>query len=264
MRKTPLALAVSIALANGALLASSAVLAQDEDAADIIDEIITTGSRIRKDVFTSSAPMDVVDVESASIRGIASVGDLLRRNSAVAGSPQVTPALTAEYLQEGGLGINTLSLRGLGANRTLVLINGRRPGPAGIRGTVSAFDLNILPLATIERVEILKDGASSIYGSDAVAGVVNIITRKDDGATVDAFISQPSDSGGEESRLSATWGKTFDRGSFRVTGDYRKQQELASLQLQRPPVHYLRLREAETGPNPHVQAGPPVGRGNRT
>ena len=227
MRKTPLALAVSIALANGALLASSAVLAQDEDAADIIDEIITTGSRIRKDVFTSSAPMDVVDVESASIRGIASVGDLLRRNSAVAGSPQVTPALTAEYLQEGGLGINTLSLRGLGANRTLVLINGRRPGPAGIRGTVSAFDLNILPLATIERVEILKDGASSIYGSDAVAGVVNIITRKDDGATVDAFISQPSDSGGEESRLSATWGKTFDRGSFRVTGDYRKQQELA-------------------------------------
>jgi len=228
MKKTPIAVAVSIALANGSLLMSAPLLAQDEGAAqETIEEIIATGSRIRKDVFTSSAPMDVIDVESASVRGIASVGDLLRRNSAVAGSPQVTSALTTEYLEDGGLGVNTLSLRGLGANRTLVLINGRRPGPAGIRGKVSAFDLNILPLATIERVEILKDGASSIYGSDAVAGVVNIITRKDDGGMIDGFVSQPSENGGEESRLSASWGKNFDRGSFRVTGDYRKQEELA-------------------------------------
>jgi iron complex outermembrane receptor protein len=228
MKKTPLALAVSIALANGSLIFGTPVLAQEEDAAqDSIEEIVVTGSRIRKDVFTSSAPMDVVDVEQASILGIGSVGDLLRRNSAVAGSPQVTPATTTEYLQDGGLGTKTLSLRGLGANRTLVLINGRRPGPAGVRGAVSSFDLNILPLATIERVEILKDGASSIYGSDAVAGVVNIITRKDDGATIDGFVSQPSEDGGEESRLSATWGKTYDRGSFRFTANYHKQSELA-------------------------------------
>jgi len=227
MKKTPIAVAVSIALANGSLLMSAPLLAQEEGAAqDTIEEIIATGSRIRKDVFTSSAPIDVIDVEEASIRGISSVGDLLRRNSAVAGSPQVTPAITSEYLENGGLGTNTLSLRGLGANRTLVLINGRRPGPAGVRGAVSSFDLNILPLATIERVEILKDGASSIYGSDAVAGVVNIITRKDDGAMIDGFVSQPNDSGGEESRLSATWGKTYDRGSFRFTADYRKQDEL--------------------------------------
>jgi len=229
MKQTPLALAVSIALANGSLLMSAPVFAQDEVGAEqeAIEEIIATGSRIRKDVFTSSAPIDVIDVEEASIRGISSVGDLLRRNSAVAGSPQVTPAITTDYLENGGLGVNTLSLRGLGANRTLVLINGRRPGPAGVRGAVSSFDLNILPLATIERVEILKDGASSIYGSDAVAGVVNIITRKDDGGMIDGFISQPNDSGGEESRLSGTWGKTYDRGSFRFTADYRKQDELA-------------------------------------
>ena len=228
MKQTPLAVAISIALANGLLVTSAPVLAQEEDAAsDTIDEIVATGSRIRKDVFTSSAPIDVIDVEEASIRGISSVGDLLRRNSAVAGSPQVTPALTTEFLLNGGLGASTLSLRGLGANRTLVLINGRRPGPAGVRGAVSSFDLNILTLATIERVEILKDGASSIYGSDAVAGVVNIITRKDDGATFDGFVSQPSDDGGEESRLSATWGKNYDRGSFRFTADYHKQDELA-------------------------------------
>jgi iron complex outermembrane receptor protein len=77
-----------------------------------------------------------------------------------------------------------------------------------------------LPLSTIERVEILKDGASSIYGSDAVAGVVNIITRKNDGLTIDGFASIPTESGGEESRISASWGKSFNRGSFRVTADY--------------------------------------------
>jgi len=230
MKTTPLALAISIALTNGALVMNTAVHAQDEDSAapqEPIEEIITTGSRIRKDVFTSSLPMDVIDVEQASIQGIANVGELLRRNTAAAGSPQVTSAISTEFVVNGGLGATTLSLRGLGANRTLVLINGRRPGPAGTRGGVSAFDLNILPLATIERVEILKDGASSIYGSDAVAGVVNIITRKDDGGMIDGFVSQPDENGGEESRLSATWGKTFDRGSFRITADYHKQEELA-------------------------------------
>ena len=228
MKKTPLSLAISIALASGSVVIGTPVLAQDEDAAttEVIEEIVTTGSRIRKDVFTSSSPMDVIDMDKASILGIANVGELLRRNTAASGSPQVTSATTAEFVQNGGLGANTLSLRGLGANRTLVLINGRRAGPSGTRGGVSAFDLNTLPLAAIQRVEILKDGASSIYGSDAVAGVVNIITRKDDGGTIDAFVSQPGDSGGEESRLSATWGKTFDRGSFRITGDYHKQEEL--------------------------------------
>jgi iron complex outermembrane receptor protein len=211
------------------MLTITPVLAQDEEAAasTAIEEIVTTGSRIRKDVFTSSAPMDVVDVGKASIQGIANVGELLQRNTAASGSPQVTSAITAEFVQNGGLGANTLSLRGLGANRTLVLVNGRRAGPSGTRGGVSAFDLNTLPLAAIDRVEILKDGASSIYGSDAVAGVVNIITRKDDGGTIDAFASQPGEDGGEESRISATWGKTFDRGSFRITGDYHKQAELA-------------------------------------
>ncbi len=229
MKKTPLAIAISIALANGSLIMSAPVLAQDEgsESTEVIDEVITTGSRIRKDVFTSSSPMDVIDVEEASIQGIANVGELLQRNTAAAGSSQVTSALTMESVENGGVGANTLSLRGLGANRTLVLINGRRPGPAGTRGGVSAFDLNTLPLTAIERVEILKDGASSIYGSDAVAGVVNIITRKGDGGTVDAFVSQPSEDGGEESRLSASWGKTYDRGSFRVTGDYHKKDELA-------------------------------------
>ena len=152
---------------------------------------------------------------------------MLQTTTVASGSPQVTSASSTAFVQAGGVGAETLSLRGLGANRTLVLLNGRRAGPAGVRGEVSSFDFNVLPLSVIERVEILKDGASSIYGSDAVAGVVNVITRKDDGATADAFIGIPNESGGEESRFSFSWGKSLERGSFRVTADYHLEEELA-------------------------------------
>lgn len=233
MSKTPIAAAISIALAHGSLMAVHPAVAQEADPveeqreAEPIENIVVTGSRIRKDVFSSSAPMSVIDAGEASIQGIANVGELLQNNTAAAGSPQITSAISAENVVNGGIGTNTISLRGLGANRTLVLLNGRRAGPSGTRGGVSAFDLGVLPLATIQRVEILKDGASSIYGSDAVAGVVNFITRKDEGATLDAYFSAPSESGGEQSRLSAYWGKDFGRGSLRVTADYNKREELA-------------------------------------
>ena len=230
MKRSAVASAVSIALANG--LGAGVALAQDTDVEEqaeeqVIDEVITTGSRIRKDVFSSSTPLSVIDAGEASVQGIANVGELLQSNTAAAGSPQVTSAITSEFVTNGGIGSNTISLRGLGANRTLVLLNGRRAGPSGTRGGVSSFDLGVLPLATIERVEVLKDGASSIYGSDAVAGVVNFITRKDDGGTFDAYVSAPNESGGEQSRISASWGKSFDNGSFRVTADYNKRDELA-------------------------------------
>ena len=182
MRKTPLAAAISSVLAAGSATAPQLALAQDDQAADgkrpvAIEEVVVTGSRIKKDVFTTSAPMDIVDVDVASVQGIANIGDLLQTNTLAAGSAQVTAAIATEYVVAGGLGAQTISLRGLGAQRTLTLINGRRAGPSGVRGQVSAFDLSVLPISTIERVEILKDGASAIYGSDAIAGVVNIITR---------------------------------------------------------------------------------------
>jgi len=231
MRKTPLASAISSVLAVSTLCATGTVLAQGQDEdlledVDSIEEVIVTGSRIRKNVFTSSTPMDVVDVSEASIAGIANVGQLLQTNTVAMGSPQVTAATSFQFVQNGGLGASTISLRGLGANRTLVLLNGRRAGPAGIKGGTSSFDFNVLPLAAVERVEILKDGASSIYGSDAVAGVVNIITKKGEGATFDAFVSLPAEKGGEESRLTASWGKTFERGNFRLTADYNKREHL--------------------------------------
>ncbi|NQV86767.1 MAG: TonB-dependent receptor plug domain-containing protein, partial [Woeseiaceae bacterium] len=190
---TPLARAVSFAVATGMLGVSPQVVAQDEaedenDGAQAIEQIVVTGSRIRRDGFSSSSPLDIVVIDKAAVTGISNLGDLMQASTIAAGAPQVTAATSSAFVQNGGQGVNTLSLRGLGASRTLTLINGRCAGPAGTRGGVSSFDLNVIPLAAIERVEILKDGASSIYGSDAVAGVVNIYTKKEDGGSIDAYV----------------------------------------------------------------------------
>ncbi len=221
---TPLAAAILAALYP--MAPSMAQEAEDREEDSDVEQIVVTGSRIQKDTFTSAAPMEVVTTEMAEVRGIADVASLLQTSTVAAGAPQVTPALSSVNVVNGGLGTSTLSLRGLGANRTLVLLNGRRVGPSGVQGSVSAFDLNSIPLAAIERVEILKDGASSIYGSDAIAGVVNIITRKDDGGEFGVFYSQPAQSGGEQLRVSGSWGADMDRGYFRITGDYSQQEIL--------------------------------------
>jgi iron complex outermembrane recepter protein len=227
---TPLAAAILAALYP---LAPSMAQETGDPAEDaVVEEVVVTGSRIKKDTFSSAAPMEVVLTEQAKVRGIADVASMLQTTTVAAGSPQVTPAISAINVVNGGLGTSTLSLRGLGANRTLVLLNGRRAGPSGVQGAVSAFDLNTIPLAAIERVEILKDGASSIYGSDAIAGVVNIITRKDEGGEFGAFYSQPGESGGEQLRLSGSWGADTDRGYFRLTGDYSRQEILQKGQRQ--------------------------------
>ena len=231
LKKNQLAYTIGCVLAASSLSVTNLALAQDQNAASEVDEtmveeVIVTGSRIRRDTFTAATPIDVIDTEAASVQGLSDVGALLQSTTVAAGSSQVTAATSTAFVQNGGTGVQTLSLRGLGPSRTLFLLNGRRAGPAGVRGGVSAFDLNVLPLAAIERVEILKDGASSIYGSDAVAGVVNIITRTDDGGTVEGYVGVPQEGGGEETRLSASWGTSSERGRFRITGDYHLNKEL--------------------------------------
>ena len=214
---TPLAAAVM-----AALYPAGPAVAQDAADDAQVEEIVVTGSRIRRDSFSSAAPMDVVLTESAGARGISDVATMLQTTTVAAGAPQVTAASSTVFVENGGLGSSSISIRGLGPNRTLVLLNSRRAGPSGVQGAVSAFDLNAIPMSSIERIEVLKDGASSIYGSDAVAGVINIITKKDDGASFEAFYSAPQQSGGEQTRLSGSWGKTFERGRIRATADYNK------------------------------------------
>ena len=201
----------------------------DDDQADSapVEKVVVTGSRLRKDEFTSPSPVQIIDPSTAQKKGTVDTATTIQSSSVAAGSAQITSAISTAFVTNGGPGTQTVSLRGLGAERTLVLLNGRRAGPAGIRGAVGAFDLNVIPQSIVQSIEILKDGASSVYGSDAVAGVVNIITKRDtDGFEVDSFYSQPFESGGEEMRLSGIWGTTFDRGHLQVALDYYKRNEL--------------------------------------
>jgi len=203
--------------------------AEDEATPDgrVLDTVRVTGSRL-SNPYTSIAPLDIISADKAALEGIGDVSTLLQTATVAAGSPQVTSATSSAFVQNGGVGSETISLRGLGANRTLTLINGRRAGPAGTRGGVSAFDLNAIPLSAVSSIEILKDGASSIYGSDAVAGVVNIITKTDEGGEVDFFYSGPEEKGGEQLRASGTWsGAVTDRGNVLFSIDYTKREELA-------------------------------------
>ncbi|WP_214000251.1 TonB-dependent receptor [Arsukibacterium sp.] len=227
--------AVRLAFAFGAassMLAAGAVSAQteteDEEAkSEKTERIQVVGSRIRTDGLDNATPITIISADIAKDQGLSTLGELLRTSTVAAGSSQLISALSVGFVTAGGAGNESISMRGLGANRTLVLLNGRRAGPAGTRGQVAAFDLNSIPLSAVDRVEVLKDGASSLYGSDAVAGVINIITKKGDGSNVTVNLDQPFDSGGENYRINATYGKTFDRGSFRVVADYNLQTELA-------------------------------------
>lgn len=184
------------------------------------ERIQIVGSRIRTDGLDSATPIDIISTEIATEQGLNTLGELLRTSTIASGSDQLISAQSVGFVTSGGAGAESISMRGLGANRTLVLLNGRRAGPAGTRGQISAFDMNALPVSAVERVEILKDGASSLYGSDAVAGVINIITKRGEDKNINVNLSQPFESGGETMRVNGTYGSTFDRGSYRVVADY--------------------------------------------
>ena len=189
--------------------------------------IVVTGSRIRRSAFTTPDPLTVIDPELEQRGGRNDVGEIIQSSPVAAGSFQLTPLLTAGgFVTNGGVGAQTVSLRGLGAERTLTLVNGRRAGPAGTRGAIAGFDLNVIPSAAIQSVEILKTGASSIYGSDAIAGVVNLLTRRStDGLELRGFSSVPLEGGGENYSFSAVYGREFGRGYLIGGIDYTHRNE---------------------------------------
>lgn len=241
----------SVALFGLAATAVTPAFAQDADApveapttAEAEPEaVIITGSRIRSTTpFNSPDPISIIDPQIAAREGKLDTASMLQSSPIAAGSTQITSAISSNFVTNGGPGAQTVDLRGLGPNRTLVLLNGRRAGPAGTRGGVSSFDLNVLPQSIAQNIQILKTGASSVYGSDAVAGVVNIITKTDtNGLELSANSSVPLDGGGEQYRISAIWGKTFERGHILVAGDYSHTNELS-----RGDRDYLACPEAYT------------------
>ncbi len=208
---------------------AAAPAAASEPAADDKDapEVIVTGSRIKRDVFNSPSPITIVTRNDATAAGFNSTSELLQSTAITAGARQIDNTF-AGFITDGGPGANTLSLRGLGAARTLILLNGRRLAPSGTSGSVVSADLNVLPSAIVDRIEILKDGASSIYGSDAIAGVVNIITdKRTKGLTLDGGVSVPQVGEGVTKRIAAIFGYNGDR--FRISGsaEYYKRDMLS-------------------------------------
>lgn len=192
------------------------------------DQTVTvTGSRIRRDEFSTTEPLTVITAEEITQSGFNSSTDALQSAAVTQGAGQINNAFGG-YVTDGGTGANTLGLRGLGPARTLILLNGRRLAPGGSRGSVLAADLNVLPTAIVERIEVLKAGASSIYGSDAIAGVVNIITdRKLTGLNIDAQVNVPELGAGVDRRIAASFGIQAPRLSVIGSVEYRKRSALA-------------------------------------
>jgi iron complex outermembrane recepter protein len=192
-----------------------------------MQEVVITGSRIRQKAITTSSPITIISDKDSRKAGLVAAADILQGNNVASGSGQINGLFTG-FVTDGGPGISTVSLRGLGPSRSLVLLNGRRLSPAGTGGTAGAgVDLNVLPNSIRQRIEILKDGASSVYGSDAVAGVVNLITKTNyDGSEVSAYVSKPFDSNGEEYSADALFGQVYDKGSFMVSAEVRERRPL--------------------------------------
>lgn len=197
----------------------------EEESADL-DRITVTGSLLRREEFTSTSPVQIINAETQAQIGQLSAADVLQGTTVAAGTTQLNNQFNG-FVVQGGTGVQTLDLRGLGASRTLLLLNGRRPGGSGTRGQVQAFDLANIPEIAAQRYEIVLDGSSSIYGSDAVAGVANVITRRSfDGFDVQVQGEIPFESGGERYRVGAMFGRIFEKGSFTISAQWEKQSAL--------------------------------------
>ncbi|MET3931592.1 iron complex outermembrane receptor protein [Lysobacter sp. OAE881] len=197
-------------------LAPAFAVAQEggEQQATTLDRIEVTGSRIKRADVETSQPIFTLSRAEIQKQGVTSVADVLQRISS-------NGAALNSTFNNGGDGSAGISLRNLGEGRTLVLVNGRR-WTQGLGGSV---DLNTIPTAMIERVEVLKDGASTIYGSDAIAGVVNIITRQNfEGAEAGAYVGQYSQGDGNREAYDFTIGTGNDRGNVMIGASYVKEE----------------------------------------
>lgn len=190
------------------------VVAQE---ADNVERIQVTGSKIKRTDLETASPVSVISSADISASGITNVENLLQEMSFSAG---VAGNASNAYWTNGGYGTAQVNLRGLGIKRTLVLLNGRRVVGGGT-GANSSVDLNMIPTSMIERIEVLKDGASAVYGADAVAGVVNIITKKEFvGAELSAKAGITGEGDGESQDVSLTLGTDFDKGNIIVNLSY--------------------------------------------
>ncbi len=231
VKPSPLAKAIKFALVASvsASFLSAPVFAEETAAEEEVERIAVTGSRIKKAEFSNAAPIHVIKADDALKAGIRTVSELLQ-NTSMANGQQFDSSFNSnagnsnasEPPPSGGVGSSNVGLRGLGPERTLILINGRRLGASGVRGAPSQPDLSLLPVNMVERVEVITEGASSIYGADAVAGVINVILKESyDGFELSGGYSDTAEGGGEETDLSFITGFEGDRAKFAFSASLR-------------------------------------------
>ena len=191
----------------------------------VMDEIVVTGSRIRRDEFSSAAPVQIIDGQTSRELGLIDTAALLQSTTQATGT-QIDSTFTA-FVVDNGPGAAQINLRGLGVQRVLLLLNSRRVAPGGVGGAPTSPDISTIPSIMIDRIEFLLDGASSIYGSDAVAGVANVIMRKDfEGLEFEAVFEETDATGGGEKNLGLAWGKTADNWTFGVAAEVYDRQRV--------------------------------------
>lgn len=222
LKTTRLRDAITFALAVGSIAGSGAAFAQtapatstgDEEAKQL-DKIEVTGSRIRRVDAENASPVVTIDRAAIEKTGKLTLGDLVQELPAVSGAPT-----NPQVNNGGGTGASTIDLRGFGSARTLMLIDGRR---------AVNNDVNAIPASAVERIEVLTTGASSVYGSDAVAGVVNFIMRKDfEGVQAQINYGVSGRKDGERSGGSITFGQAGEKGNIIAGVDYNKFHAISS------------------------------------
>ncbi|MGR4875106.1 TonB-dependent receptor domain-containing protein [Pseudoxanthomonas sp. LARHCG66] len=219
-KTTKLREAIGFVLAVGATSAAGTGLAFAQESttegAKTLDAIQVTGSRVARVETETASPVVIIDRAAIEQTGKLTLGDLIQELPAVSGA-----ATNPQVNNGGGDGSSTVELRGLGSERTLLLVNGRR---------IVNNDLNSIPSSAVERIEVLMSGASAVYGSDAVAGVVNFILRRDfEGLTASVdFGMTPSHQDGQRSGGSVTFGQVGEKGNIIAGLNYNKFDGISS------------------------------------
>lgn len=220
-------------------LTFSPVYAQELDSdeeEEAVEEITVTGSRIARDTFSTTTPIQVLNTEDGQRLGIFNITELLHKSTVSSGT-QIDGSLNnnagntnaSEAPPEGGVGSSCINLRGLGCERTLVLVNDKRLGLAGIRGAPSQPDINMLPIGMVEAVDVLTGGLSTIYGADAVAGVVNVRLKRDyEGINFAINSDLPEDTGGEIYSASMIGGVSGNAGNITFGMEYSRQERVST------------------------------------
>lgn len=226
---------ISLAVTTAVLLsaASPHVLAQNEDDTKL-EEVVVTGSRIQRRDLTSATPVQVVGVEDIEFSALTNIGDLVNQLPS-SGTPLFNR--TNSNFDTNNSGVVNINFRDLGISRTLTLVNGRR-FVAGVPGN-SAVDLNTIPTALVEQVEIVTGGASAVYGSDAIAGVVNFKLKDDfEGIEISTRYEESAEGDGEETIIDFLAGSNFadDRGNATLNITYTDQGAVLSRDRERTAI----------------------------